>query len=574
MNDKYVVVPREDWEGILDSVRGKTGKTARLKSGEVSPEIDGIETGGGSGGGGGTEGYITFYDYDGTIVTSWTKEQLEAATELPENPEHEGLTAQGWNWTLDELKAEGAGINVGQMYIPTDGKTHVFIELEEERREIRVGLAVNGTVEIDFGDGSAPVTLTGTNISTVVVYTDDHKYPAAGKYEVKIEVTSGKVAVIGSSSGTYLISPPEQYSNNGSLGAWASLITEVWLGMGLSHLNHAFHTCRQLKSVIIPKYITSNSGYAFYNCYSLKFAIINISTNYYYFRSCVDLETVSYSKNSLIDEIHPNMFDSCRKIKRFSIPKSIKEVRDRAFNSCEQLLSVDIPNTVNSIGQSAFSNCVLLSSIKIPEGVTTISNSMFSSCYSITEIVIPESAITIGTYVFQNCYALKAITVPKGVNSIGNGCFAYNGSLIKVYMEPETPPTLGINVFNNCHSDLMIIVNPGCVDEYIAATNWSAEAAKIYSEHNVSFTWGSGVLRLIDPPEKLYYNSSTPYENIIRAEFDPDYAFDGAYDINGQGVEVTLGDMTDGEGGTIIAELHAVITDPDADDFEIYIASM
>lgn len=46
MNDKYVAVPREDWEGILDSVRGKTGKTALLKSGEVKPEIDGIKTGG------------------------------------------------------------------------------------------------------------------------------------------------------------------------------------------------------------------------------------------------------------------------------------------------------------------------------------------------------------------------------------------------------------------------------------------------------------------------------------------------------------------------------------------------
>jgi hypothetical protein len=46
VNDKYVAVPREDWEAILDSVRGKTGKTALLKSGEVKPEIDGIKTGG------------------------------------------------------------------------------------------------------------------------------------------------------------------------------------------------------------------------------------------------------------------------------------------------------------------------------------------------------------------------------------------------------------------------------------------------------------------------------------------------------------------------------------------------
>lgn len=44
--DNYVAVPREDWQGILNSVRGKTGKTDLLKSGDVSPEIDGIQQGG------------------------------------------------------------------------------------------------------------------------------------------------------------------------------------------------------------------------------------------------------------------------------------------------------------------------------------------------------------------------------------------------------------------------------------------------------------------------------------------------------------------------------------------------
>ncbi len=41
----FVVMPRIDWQNILDSVRAKTGKTALLVSGEVSAEVDSI-TGG------------------------------------------------------------------------------------------------------------------------------------------------------------------------------------------------------------------------------------------------------------------------------------------------------------------------------------------------------------------------------------------------------------------------------------------------------------------------------------------------------------------------------------------------
>ena len=38
---------------------------------------------------------VTFRDYDGTIVTSYTKEEFAELTEMPANPSHEKLIAQG-----------------------------------------------------------------------------------------------------------------------------------------------------------------------------------------------------------------------------------------------------------------------------------------------------------------------------------------------------------------------------------------------------------------------------------------------------------------------------------------------
>lgn len=43
----YVRVPEADWQGICDAVRGKTGETAQMVSGEIAGKIENIESGGG-----------------------------------------------------------------------------------------------------------------------------------------------------------------------------------------------------------------------------------------------------------------------------------------------------------------------------------------------------------------------------------------------------------------------------------------------------------------------------------------------------------------------------------------------
>lgn len=49
---------------------------------------------------------VNFYDYDGTLLHSYTDQEALALTSLPENPSHSGLTAQGWNWSLSDMKSQ------------------------------------------------------------------------------------------------------------------------------------------------------------------------------------------------------------------------------------------------------------------------------------------------------------------------------------------------------------------------------------------------------------------------------------------------------------------------------------
>ena len=72
-----------------------------------------------SGGGGSTTRKdVNFYDYDGTIVNSYTATEFANLSAMPDNPSHDGLTAQGWNWSLSDAKSYVASygeLDVGQL---------------------------------------------------------------------------------------------------------------------------------------------------------------------------------------------------------------------------------------------------------------------------------------------------------------------------------------------------------------------------------------------------------------------------------------------------------------------------
>ena len=141
-----------------DAVTAKGGTTPQAETvAGLADAIGTIPTGGSDPG---APGDITFYDYDGTIVTSWTLEELAAKTALPDYPSHEGLTCQGWNWSLADLKTTNRKINVGALYITDDGKTRIYIRLEEGRTSPMLGVCPNGTVTLDWCDGTTPDTLT------------------------------------------------------------------------------------------------------------------------------------------------------------------------------------------------------------------------------------------------------------------------------------------------------------------------------------------------------------------------------------------------------------------------------
>ena len=208
---------------------------------------------------------VNFLDYDGTILYSYTAAEFAALSSMPANPTHDGLTAQGWNWSLANAKAYVAKygkLNIGQMYITDDGKTRIYIHLEEGRTSPVLSVCPNGTVDIDWGDGTIHDTLTGSSTSTAV-YTSAHNYVTPGDYVIQLTVTGS----MGFGSNGLLVYASGSDNRN---RVYKNAIQKVELGSGVTSIsNSAFNYCYSLSSITIPDGVTIIGGYAFQNCYGV-----------------------------------------------------------------------------------------------------------------------------------------------------------------------------------------------------------------------------------------------------------------------------------------------------------------
>ena len=264
---------------VADAIRTKKGTTTKINPQDFSSEIASIPTGGGSATA--SKSSVNFYDYDGTLLHSYSKDEFLALSALPDLPTREGLTCQGWNYTLTKAKeyVTSYGIlDIGATYITDDGKTRLYIKIAANGR-MTVHLyfsqsAANG-VTIDWGDGSTTQTLTGTGNKNTT-----HTYASIGDYIITLKVTSGTLG-LGNGNSTYSVMG--SINTNGKV--YCNMLQKAEIGSSVTSIgNSAFNGCYSLSSINIPEGVTSIGNYTFQNCYGMA---------YYDFRASQSVPTLS-----------------------------------------------------------------------------------------------------------------------------------------------------------------------------------------------------------------------------------------------------------------------------------------
>lgn len=413
-------------EDIINAVQGKAGKKV--------PEVK--------------EKDIIFIDYDGTLLHSYTIDEIKTLEELPEGPTHEGLVFQEWNWTLDELKEHDMPMTVGATYTTDDESNRIYIELEE-RLDPYLGFAVNGTVQVDWGDGTNE-RIVGTS-STTTIYTQ-HIYPSSGEYVIKLKSNSTIIITGSNAYGSNLIT--NQKSNNERL-VYCGMIKKVELN-NMKLDGYAFHKCYELESIALNNKSLETKDQSGYN--------------YYLFALCYSLKTVIIPR---LVKVFGNMFcQTNRNLKYISFPRNLHYQGQSSFINCNYLKRIDFPKYIKNSAYDSFTYGYSIKQLNI-HFIDTNAGTRFQYFYNLKKVILNN--VDIVNNMFMSASILETIVVKNNIATIGSQAFYNCYGLKKLDLtECTSVPSLPyIDAFSNTNDNYKIVVPDNLYDEWITTTNWS-----------------------------------------------------------------------------------------------------
>lgn len=333
---------------------------------------------------------ICFWDYDGTLIETWSLDELQSKTSMPTAPIHERLTFDGWNWSLENLKAQNTKMDVGALYKTKSGLSEFVVELNKGTG-LKVTLKITG--EHDWGDGT-------------VDNTTAHTYTDYGEYLIKV---AGSAITAGSSSGSAgLTAGVANYLkevNWGkdiiSLNSYALFKVTAQFVMSLhSGINEiktgCFNSCYGLQHINLPNVVTALQGSVFANArgmhhISIGDALISFSSSKT-FTDCWCLERICFP--STLTTLNSNVLDSCTGLAEVEISKcSVTALSTSFFLDCAKLRHIKLPSTITAVNATAFSGCSNVEYFDFTqlEAVPTLSDAnAFTSVSSIIKVVVPD----------------------------------------------------------------------------------------------------------------------------------------------------------------------------------------
>lgn len=131
-----------------------------------------------------------------------------------------------------------------------------------------------------------------------------------------------------------------------------------------------------------------------------------------------------------------------------TLPENLEKIGTNAFANCTKLRRVTIPASVKYIGQDVFYQTGLirvyynaadaevhgslpesLTRAIIGEGVKTVPAQLFSGCRNLARVEMPSTVERIGDYAFNGCSSLSHIDLPSSLKEIGEN--AFNGCALQ-----------------------------------------------------------------------------------------------------------------------------------------------
>ena len=336
---------------------------------------------------------IVLYDYDGSVLFGYTKEELKELTDLPVVESSEEMTYQGWNWNIEDIKNylknnPNSNICMGQSCIASDGSTKIFISIDDMNYlQPMLRLSLDGEMRLSWGDETEEEVVKGQSLESLISMS--HTYHNLGKYIITLTPIDDCKIMFYTDSILY---PGVLVKNEtSSSSVYSSMITKIHLGNNVCIGQNAFNYCSSLETINIPIDITDIGQNAFGHCISLKHIALPAGTT----------------------TISSNEFFSCFSLSSISLPLSIQKLNESCFENCIAIRYIVLPDGLADVGQYAFKGCRLLTSMTFPHTIHQIDDNVFLECDSIDKVhMLSTSSPIIQAHTFSGISSDVVIYVP------------------------------------------------------------------------------------------------------------------------------------------------------------------
>lgn len=176
---------------------------------------------------------------------------------------------------------------------------------------------------------------------------------------------------------------------------------DVVIEEGVNYIyGESFRLC-SLKSIIIPGTVKTIGECAFIYCNELEEVIINEGTTI----------------------IENSSFYCCKKLKKLTLPNSIKQLMEYSFSETS-IEILTIPENLKMIDKGVFESTTIKELI-IPETVKQIDSGAFDYCINLEKVTICEGVSCLYDFSFSHCVNLIHVDIPKSLTYVDNKAFEF-----------------------------------------------------------------------------------------------------------------------------------------------------
>lgn len=394
---------------------------------------------------------VNFFDFDGTILYSYGRDEFLALTALPDVPKCDidslGNNPMTFSWcnTLEEIKESVntyGGWDVGLVYSPqrTSRRSYLLFSIgDDDLKEVHIVVRYSGY--IDWGDG------------TIDQHEDFEAIENNGFYATHIYQNSGEYLISASNAVEILYGNPSAHMLRKAWCLSNDIMTfQSCPSLTMVHGKAKVQNCNELKTLVLYdhsfvdncvslelisglcddrvgenllslKRIVTNNGRDTVNFTRLKSIQTPKISFLFKHTGCAQLTDYILSNDSTYTFVNESTFDGCRKLKNFSIPDGVYSIGAYAFRNCADL-HINLPSSVYIIGDEAFKGCNGIEEINLTSRAVTVGKGAFSDCHLLKKAHIKINGSVIPSSLFANCTQLSDLSIDQSYSEISYRAFA------------------------------------------------------------------------------------------------------------------------------------------------------